>query len=89
MTEDDTKSLEPVGYPERKIRMTNPKTNAPDLDIEQIEMLANFSDYAANYPKLPFEEIAKKLGVDFTKAKNGKTWEAECREVFDRERAIG
>ncbi len=50
-------------------------------------MLANFSDYAVDYPKLSFEEIAKKLGVDFRKAKNGKLWEKECRESFDRERA--
>ena len=50
-------------------------------------MLANFSDYAADYPKQTFEEIAKKLGVDFSKAKNGKVWEKECREVFERERA--
>jgi hypothetical protein len=28
---------------------------------------------------------AKKFGVDFRKAKNGKTWEFECREVFDQE----
>jgi hypothetical protein len=65
---------------------TRPKTLAPDLTFEQIEMVANFSDYAFDYSKLSFEEIAKKLGVDFSKAKNGKTWEAECREVFDRER---
>jgi hypothetical protein len=66
---------------------TRPKTTAPDLDFEQIEMLANFS-HAADYPKLSFEEIAKKLGVDFSKAKNGEVWEKECREVFDRERAV-
>ena len=65
---------------------TQPKTKPIDLDIEQIEMLANFSDYAADYPKLPFEAVAKKLGVDFSKAKNGKMWGAECREVFNRER---
>jgi hypothetical protein len=52
-------------------------------------MLGNFSDCAFDYPKLKFEEIAKKLGVDFSKAKNGRTWEAECREVLNRERAIG
>jgi hypothetical protein len=50
-------------------------------------MLANFSDYAADFPKLTFEEIAKKLGVDFSKAKNGIAWERECREVSERERA--
>jgi hypothetical protein len=66
---------------------TRPKTTAPDVDFEQIEMLPNFSDYAADYPKVTFEEIAKKLGVNFRKAKNGKTWEKECREVFERERA--
>jgi hypothetical protein len=67
---------------------TRPKTNAPDLDFEQIEMLANLSDYAVDYPKLSFEGIAKKLGVNFRKAKNGKLWENECREVFERERAV-
>jgi hypothetical protein len=50
-------------------------------------MLANFSDYAADYPKLSFEEIAKKLGVNFSKAKNGQAWIKQHREVFDRERA--
>ena len=66
---------------------TEPKTKPSDLGFEQIEMLANFSDYATDYLKLSFEEIAKKLGVDFREATNGKVWEQECREVFDRERA--
>jgi hypothetical protein len=48
-------------------------------------MLANFSDYAADYPKLSFEQIAKKIEVDSIKAKNGKAREKECREVFERE----
>lgn len=43
-------------------------------------------DCAADYLKLSFEQVAEKLGVDFSKSKNGRTWEAECREVFDRER---
>jgi hypothetical protein len=37
-------------------------------------------------PKLTFEQIPKKLGVDFSRSKNGMTWEAECREIFERER---
>jgi hypothetical protein len=65
---------------------TRPKTKTPDLDFEQIETLANFSDYAADYPKLSFEENAKKLGVDFSKPRNGKAGEAECRKVFETER---
>jgi hypothetical protein len=55
--------------------MMGRKANVPDtsdLDFQQIEMLANFSDYAADYPRLSFEDIAKKLGADFSKAKNGK-----------------
>ena len=32
------------------------------FDFEQIEMLANFSDHNADYPKLSFEQIAEKLG---------------------------
>jgi hypothetical protein len=67
--------------------MTRPKTTVPDLDFEHIEMLANFSDGAFDYPTLSFAEVAKKLGVDFTKAKEAKAWEAECRAVFERERA--
>jgi hypothetical protein len=39
-----------------------------------------------DYPKFSFEEIAKKLGVDFSKAKNKDAWLKECREVFNRER---
>ena len=67
--------------------VTQPKSKAPDLHFEQIEMLANFSDCAVDYPKLTFEEVANKLGVDFSKAANGQTWEKECREVFERERS--
>jgi hypothetical protein len=65
------------------------QSNSPDLDFEQIEMLANFSDYAFDYLKLSFKEVAKRLGVDFSDAKNEKAREKECREVFDRERARG
>jgi hypothetical protein len=65
---------------------TQKKPKSSNLDFEQTEMLSNFSDYAFDYPKLSFEEIAEMLGVDFTRAKNWKTWEAECREVFNRER---
>jgi hypothetical protein len=38
-------------------------------------MLANFSDYAADYPEMSFEQVAKKFGVDFRKANNRKAWE--------------
>jgi hypothetical protein len=63
------------------------KAKTPDLTLEQIEALANFSDHAADCPNLSFDEIAKLLGVDFTKAKNAKIWEKECRDVFETERS--
>jgi hypothetical protein len=65
----------------------SPKANPPGLDFEQIEMLAKFSNYAADCPDLSFEEISKLLGVDFNKANKGKVWEQECRNVFERRRA--
>jgi hypothetical protein len=58
--------------------MMTREPNVP-LDFEQIEMLAKFSDYAADLPDLSFEQVAKKLGVDFTTAKNAAAWEKECR----------
>jgi hypothetical protein len=36
-------------------------------------MLANFNDYAADDPKLPFEEIATQLSVDFSKSQEWKS----------------
>jgi hypothetical protein len=48
--------------------VTRLKPKTADLTFEQIEMLPNFSDSAAGYPEMSFEEIAKKLGVDFSKA---------------------
>jgi hypothetical protein len=61
--------------------------NAAGLDFYQIKMLANFGDAAVDYPRLSFEEIAMRLGVDFDKAQNGKAWEKECRDVFEIERS--
>ena len=58
------------------------------LTMEQIEMLAKFSHASEDYPDLTFEEVAVKLlGPDpFKSTPNGKQFEEECREVFDRER---
>ena len=69
------------------MRMAKQLNTKPSvLSFEQIEMIANFSDYAAECPVLSFEAVAKKLGVDFDKAKDGKAWEQECREAFDNNR---
>jgi len=65
------------------------KARSTRLDFGQIEMFINFSDAGFAYPKLPFEQAAKKLGVDFNKVANGKALEKECRGLFDRERLLG
>lgn len=49
---------------------TQPQSNKPDFHSEQTEMVATFSDFAVDHPKLSFAAVAKKLGVDFHKAKN-------------------
>jgi len=58
------------------------------LTMEQIEMLANFSHASEEYPDLSFEEVALKLlgSEPFKPTPNGKEFEKECREVFNRER---
>ena len=58
------------------------------LTLEQIEMLVEFSHASEDYPDLSFEEVALKLlGPEpFKPTPNGKQFEKECREVFDRER---
>ncbi len=55
--------------------------------MAQIQMLAKFSHASEDYPDLNFEEVAvKPLGSDpFAPTPNGKLFEKECREVFDRE----
>jgi len=61
---------------------------SPKLTMEQIEMLANFSNASEEYPDLSFEEVALKLlgSEPFKPTPNGKQFEKECREVFNRER---
>ena len=61
---------------------------SPKLTIEQIEMLVNFSRASEDYPDLSFEEVALKLlgSEPFKPTPNGKQFEKECKEVFDRER---
>jgi hypothetical protein len=51
-----------------------------ELTFEQTEMF--------DYPKLSFEEVARKLlgPKPFKATTKGKKFEKVCREVFDRER---
>jgi len=65
------------------------KAKPTSPDFGQIEMFINFADAGFAYPKLSFEQAARKLGVDFKKVANGKALEKECRRLFDQERNLG
>jgi hypothetical protein len=56
-----------------------------ELTTEQIEVVGQMNDLSFENPKLTFEQVVRKVGINFI-VPNGKAWEKECREVFERER---
>jgi hypothetical protein len=61
----------------------------PALTAAQIEIAGQFNDYAWENPKLNFEQTARKeLGPKaFPNTPNGRKFRAECKAIFDAERA--
>ena len=60
----------------------------PQLTVEQIEIVGQFNDAAFEYPKLSFEQVAKKLlPKGFGAGPAGKKFREEAKAVFDQERA--
>jgi hypothetical protein len=59
-----------------------------NLSVAQIEMAAQFADHAWDYPKLSFDQVAKKvLGArPFPATPAGRKFQRECRDVFEQER---
>ncbi len=57
----------------------------PKLTTEQIEFVGQMNDLSFENPKLTFEQVVKKHGIKFA-GKNGKLFERECRQIFERER---
>jgi hypothetical protein len=59
-----------------------------ELTEAQIEIVGRFNDYSFENPNLTFEEVVEKeLGANFFPlTPQGRLFEKECREVFDRER---
>lgn len=55
------------------------------LSVEQIEMLGNIYDRAADYPQKSFEQVAREtLGeAGFAEMKIDPLFESECRKSFD------
>jgi hypothetical protein len=58
------------------------------LTEAQLEIVGQFNDYSYENPNLTFEEVVKKefRGKLFPPTQQGRQFEKECREVFDRER---
>jgi hypothetical protein len=60
--------------------------NSP-LSVAQLEIVAQFSDYAFDYPNPNFDQVAKKvLGAPFPNTASGRTFKREAKAVFDQER---
>jgi hypothetical protein len=64
------------------------KKQSFELTFKQTEKLAKFSDASLDHPKLSFEEVVRqKFGPKrFPHTPQGRLFEKECREIFDRER---
>jgi hypothetical protein len=62
----------------------------PRLSVEQLEIVAAFSDYAFEYPRLDFDALARKvIGIrqPFANTPTGRLLKRECKQIFTRERA--
>ena len=64
------------------------KKQAFELTFEQTEMLGKFGGASFDYPKLSFEEVARRLlgPKPFKATTKGKQFKKVCRDAFDRER---
>jgi hypothetical protein len=64
------------------------KRESAELSKRQLEIVCKFNDHSFENPDLTFEEVVKKefKGKLFPPTPQGRLFEKECREVFDRER---
>lgn len=58
------------------------------LSVDLLETAAQFADHSFDYPRLSFDQVAKKvLGArSFPIRPNGRKFRAEAKAVFDQER---
>lgn len=64
-----------------------PKPRPVKLTPEQVEIVAQFADYAFEHPLLSFDEVVRKvLPKGFGTGPRAKRVRREAQEVFDRER---
>ncbi len=69
---------------------TKPTNGSGSIELTeaQIEIIGQFNDHSFENPNLTLEEVVlKEFGPDlFPPTPQGRLFEKECREVFDRER---
>jgi hypothetical protein len=58
------------------------------LTVDQIEIAAQFADHSFDYPRLSFDQVAKKVlgSKPFPNTPNGRKFRIEAKAVFDQER---
>jgi len=61
----------------------------PHLSVAQLEIVGQFNDISFEYPKLNFDQAARKvLGPKpFPSTPTGRAFRKEAKAVFDQERA--
>jgi len=91
-TECAARALEPTGFCSSHFSpyatlSTMPKPRAPKLTLAQVEIVAQFADFAFDYPGLSFDAVARKvLPKGFGTGPRAKRLRQEAKEVFERER---
>jgi hypothetical protein len=65
-----------------------PSKSTPTLTVEQSEIAAQFSDYAFDYPRLNFSQVARKARgpKPFPNTPNGRAFRREAKSMFDLKR---
>ena len=78
-----------IHFPTMPAPKRRPSKPCAALSVEQLEIVAQFSDYSFDYPALTFDEVARKfLGPGpFPATLTGRKFRSEARAVFDQESA--
>ena len=64
-----------------------PKSKPANLTPAQVEVVAQFADYAFDHPRQSFDEVARKvLPNGFGTGPRAKRFRQEAKAVFERER---